>query len=64
MIESNYSPWKHYFIESKSVYIKNQNFILQATNYRFTEVYVTDALDESIYEVLNEVLDKICSMAE
>jgi hypothetical protein len=65
---SNHSPWKHYFVESKTVYIKNQNFIIQqfqeATNYRFTGVYVTNALDESIHEVLNEVFDQICSMAE
>jgi GTPase SAR1 family protein len=65
---SLYSPWKHYFIESKTIYIRNQNFILEkfqkATNNRFQGVYVTNTLDDSILNVLNEVLDEICSMYE
>jgi hypothetical protein len=65
---SIHSPWKHYFVESKSVYVKNQNYIIQqfqeATNYRFTGVYVANALDQSINHVLDEIFDEICSLTQ
>jgi hypothetical protein len=63
---SIHSPWKHYFIESKKVYIRNQNFIIEkfqeVTNNRFKDVYITNALDDSIFEIFNEVLDDVILM--
>jgi hypothetical protein len=60
------SLWKYYFVESKKVHYMNQNYIVkmfqEATNYRFTDVYVTKSFDNSIHEVFDEIFDEICDI--
>jgi hypothetical protein len=62
---SIYNPWKYYFIESKTVFVKNQNYIiqqyLQRSNFQFKSVHVVTAVDES-NEFLEEILTEICEI--
>jgi hypothetical protein len=63
---SIYEPWKYYFIESKTVFVKNQNYIiqqyLQRSNFRFKSVHVVTAVDESNNDFLEEILTEICEI--